>query len=94
MVNKTCPKCGGHRVQMSNERSKHGCLFFLLFSLYYIGWIFVKWGIAAFIFICYDWWMAIIKAIQKKGYIWQSKKWISGVKRTYYCHDCGYNFKA
>ena len=35
-VNKKCPKCGSEQVQLSNESSKHGCLFLILF-----GWIFL-----------------------------------------------------
>ena len=30
-VNKKCPKCGSENVQLSNESSKHGCLFLILF---------------------------------------------------------------
>ena len=54
----------------------------------------IKWIIGLMIFVLYDWWMAIIKACMGKGHVWQSKKWFSGVKRIFYCHDCGYNFKA
>ncbi|MDD3094382.1 MAG: hypothetical protein PHY13_07165 [Clostridia bacterium] len=93
-INRKCPKCGGMRVQMTNERSKHGCLFTILFGVYYLFLVLFKWIIGLCVFICYDWWMAIIKATSNKGHVWQSRKWFSGNKRAFYCHDCGYNFKA
>ena len=93
-VNRKCPRCGSTHVQMSNERSKHGCLFTLLFGIYYLFLLFFKWMIGFMLLICYDWWMAIVKNIMGKGHIWQCRKWFSGNKRTFYCHDCGYNFKA
>ncbi len=82
-MNKKCPKCGSAHVQMSEEKSKHGCLFTILFGIYYIMLVMFKWMIGLLILICYDWWMAIIKAVRKKGFVWQSKKWFSGKKRTY-----------
>ena len=45
------------------------------------------------VFMFYDWWMYIVKRIQKKGYVWIAKRFI-GLKKVYYCHDCGYNFRA
>ena len=53
-----------------------------------------KWIIGLLFFVLYDWWMAIIKGILGKGHVWQCRKWFAGTKRVYYCHDCGYNFKA
>lgn len=94
MLNKKCPKCGGEHVQLSNERSKHGCLMTIVFGIYYLMLVIVKWCIGAIVFICYDWWMALVKKQQKKGHVWQCRKWFSGNKRIYYCHDCGYNFRA
>ena len=35
-INRKCPKCGSTKVQLSNERSKHGCLFVILFGIWYI----------------------------------------------------------
>lgn len=93
-LNRTCPKCGGNHVQMSDEKSKHGCLWTLLFGVYYLIVLIFKWVIGFFILVFYDSWMSIVKKCQKKGYVWQSKKWFSGKKRVFYCHDCGYNFKA
>lgn len=93
-VNVKCPKCGDTRVQLSNESSKHGCLWAILFGIYYLCWIMIKWSIGLCIFICYDWWMAIVHKVNNKGHVWQSKKWFSGKKKIYYCHNCGYNFRA
>ncbi len=93
-INRKCPKCGGTNVQLSNERSKHGCLWFILLGWIYVFWIFIKWMIGLMVFCLFDWWMAIIYAVSKKGYVWQSKKFFSGSKRIYYCHNCGHNFKA
>lgn len=93
-VNRKCPKCGSNHVQLSNERSKHGCVWAILFGIYYFVWIMVKWMIGCFVFMFYDWWMAIIKACRGKGHVWRCKNWFSGKKRVFYCHDCGYNFKA
>lgn len=93
-LNRKCPKCGSTNVQLSNERSKHGCLFTLLFGVYYLIVVMFKWMIGLCVFALYDWWMAIIKKASGKGYVWQSKKWFSGKKQVWYCHDCGYNFRA
>ena len=93
-INPRCPKCGSHRVQLTNERSKHGCLWFLVFGFLYLIWIPIKWCIGLVIFILWDWWMAIIKALLIRGYVWKSKGWFTLTKKTYYCHDCGFNFRA
>ena len=93
-MNPQCPKCGSHRVQLTNERSKHGCLWFILFGWVYLIWLPIKWCFGLIIFFCIDWWMAIIKSCMGKGYVWKSKGCFSGKKRTYYCHDCSYNFKG
>lgn len=94
MINRKCPKCGGEHVQLSNERSKHGCLFTILFGFWYLGLVLIKWCIGLMVLCLYDWWMAILKKLQNKGHVWQCRKWLSGNKRIYYCHDCGHNFKA
>lgn len=93
-INVKCPKCGSNHVQLTNERSKHGCLWTILFGLYYLALVCVKWIIGICVLLFWDWWMAIIKAIMKKGYVWKYKGWFSSTKKTYYCHDCGYNFRA
>ena len=93
-INRKCPKCGSHRVQLSNESSKHGCLYLILFGIYYFFWLLFRYMIGFMIFILYDWWMAILHGITGKGHVWQSKRWFSNRRRLYYCHDCGYNFRA
>ena len=93
-INHKCPRCGSEYVQLTDEKSKHGCFWFLVFGALYVGWTMCKWVIGLLIFLLYDWWMAIIKACNNKGHVWQCRKWFAFTKRTYYCHDCGYNFKA
>ena len=92
-ANRKCPNCGSEKVQLSYISKNHGCLWFLLFGLFYVIWVMIKWIIGLIILICFDWWMAIIKESQEKGVVWESKKWFSGKTRVYYCHDCGYNFQ-
>ena len=93
-VNVKCPKCGDTRVQLSNEMSKHGCLWTFLFGIFYLFWIVIKWCIGLSIFAFYDWWMAIVHKSTGKGHVWQAKRWFSNRRRIYYCHNCGHNFRA
>ena len=93
-VNRKCPKCGSNHVMMVSDKSKHGCLWTILFGIYYIAWLLCKWCVGLMVFLCYDWWMFAIKKIQKKGHVWQCRKWFAMSKQVYYCHDCGYQFKA
>ena len=93
-INVKCPRCGSTRVQLSNEESKHGCFWFILFGFIYVFWIMIKWTIGLMIFCLYDCWAAIIHVCTGKGHVWQSKKWFSGRRKIYYCHDCGLNFRA
>ena len=93
-VNIKCPKCGSTKVQLSNEMSKHGCLYFVLFGLPYFIWLVCKWMIGMTIFMFYDWWMSIVHKASGKGHVWQSKRWFSNRRRIYFCHDCGHNFRA
>lgn len=93
-INARCPRCGSYHVQLSNEESKHGCLWTVLFGIYYVVWVLIKWIIGLMVFILYDWWAAIMHACMHKGHVWQCGKWFSGKRRIYYCHDCGHNFRA
>ena len=89
-----CPKCGSTKVQLSNVESSKGCIYFLVFGWIYLVLIPIKWciGIAVFAFI--DWWMAIVKKGQGKGYVYKCRRWFSGKRKMYYCHDCSHNFKG
>ena len=89
-----CPKCGSEKVQLTSESSKHGCLWLILFGWAYLILVFFKWIIGFAVLVCIDWWMAMIKKSKGKGYIWKSKRWFSGKRRTYYCHDCSHNFRG
>ena len=93
-LNQQCPKCGSTHVQLSNIENKHGCFWFIIFGLPYLFWVMIKWCIGCMVFMFFDWWMAIVKKSQGKGYVWKSKRWFSGRKKTYYCHDCSHNFKG
>ena len=93
-LNVKCPKCGSTKVQLSNESSKHGCLFTILFGFYYLGWLMIRWMIGFMILVCFDWWMAIIQAVRGNGYVWQGLRWFSNRRKVYFCHECGTNFRA
>lgn len=93
-INVKCPKCGSTHVQLSNEMNKHGCLWTLLFGVYYLAWLCVRFAIGCMVFFFYDWWMKILKTILRKGHVWQCKRWFSNRRKIYYCHNCGHNFRA
>ena len=93
-INKKCPKCGSSRVQLTDQTKRHGCLWLFLFGVYYVAWTFIKWIIGLLVLLLYDWWVAIIQACFGKQHIWRCRYWFTGVTRTFYCHDCGYNFRA
>ncbi|MBR5027062.1 hypothetical protein IKX64_00485 [Candidatus Saccharibacteria bacterium] len=50
--------------------------------------------VAVVVFIYWDWWFALIQKSRKKGYVWISKRIIENRSKIYYCHNCGYNFRA
>lgn len=93
-INAKCPRCGSTQVQLSNETSKHGCLWFLLFGWMYVIYVICRWVIGFYVFIFYDWWMALIKRASDKGHVWQSKRFFSTKSRLFYCHACGHNFRG
>lgn len=93
-INPKCPKCGGTKVQLSDEQNKHGCFFLILFGVFYFVWLLFRWTLGLAVLVCYDWWMALIKFWLKKGHVWQSRRLLSNRRRIYYCHDCGHNFRA
>lgn len=93
-LNRKCPRCGSSKVQLSNENKKHGILWLILFGIFYFIWWIIKASFALMVLICWDWWMAIIKKHQNKGYVWVSSRMIANSSKTYYCHNCGHNFKA
>jgi hypothetical protein len=92
--NQKCPKCGSNHVQLSNVQSKHGFFWFLIFGWVYLVLIPIKWCLGLLTILCIDWWMALIKKSQGKGYVWKGKRWFSGRKKMYYCHECHHNFKG
>lgn len=93
-VNVACPKCGSNKVQLSNVKSNHGLLKFIFFGIFYLMFILFKWMIGFFMLLFWDSWNSIIASTNKKGYVWQSRRWFGLNKRMYYCHECSYNFKG
>ena len=93
-LNVKCPKCGGTRAILTGEKKRHGCFWLVLFGIYYVIWTVIRWIIGLLVLILFDWWISIIKAIAHKGYVWRCKYWFSPWRRTYYCPDCGHNFRA
>lgn len=93
-LDRKCPKCGSTEVQLMSEKSKHGFIWLLIFGMFWLFWVACKWVVGFMILICWDWWMAIIKKNQGKGYIYASKGWFSGQKRLYFCHKCHHNFRG
>ena len=93
-LNPSCPKCGSGRVQLTVETRRHGCFWLVLFGVYYVLYIIFRWIIGLLVLLFYDWWAAIIHACMGRGHVWKCKYWFSGKRRTYYCHDCGYNFRG
>ena len=89
-----CPKCGSTHVQLSNVERSHGFLWFILFGWIYLIVLPIKWSIGLALLVCIDWWMAMLKASQNKGYVWKCARWFTGKKNTYYCHEFHYNFKG
>ena len=96
MINKLCPKCGSSRVQLSNEETHHHGFFWWLFFGWYAWSVYIccKWTIGLTVFLCWDIWAYIIDKIKGVGHVWQCRRFFSGKKRVYYCHDCGFNFRA
>lgn len=92
-LNKRCPQCNGTHVQLSDERRHHGCLWFLILGFYYVAFVFFKWILGIIVFFAFDIWMAIIMAILGRRYTFKSRILFRNKVRTYYCHDCGHNFR-
>lgn len=71
------PKCDSTEVQLSNESSKHGCFYIVIFGVWYFMFLMYKWTFGIMLLVCYDWWMAIVRKVSGKGHVWKSKKWLS-----------------
>lgn len=93
-INKKCPKCGSTKVQLSSEKSKHGFLWLILFGWLWLMWWFCKAMVALMVLMCWDWWYALVKQSQGKGYVWLSKRIIENKSQVYYCHECSHNFRG
>lgn len=93
-INPQCPRCGSNMAQLTKEESKHGCFYMFLFGIWYFMWIFIKWIFAFSLLVYLDWWLALICKLMGRGYVWKSKRLLSTKRRTYFCHNCGHNFKT
>ncbi len=81
-------------MQLTTDTGKHGCLYLFLFGWVYLAWLLLKWTLALLVLVYYDWWMALVKMLIGKRHIWVSLCMFSFRRKTYYCHSCGYNFRA
>lgn len=93
-INPKCPKCGSTKTKITTERNKHSFLWFVLFGWLWLFWWLCKAMAALMVLIYFDWWYAIIKKNQGKGYVWISKRIIQNSSRTYYCEKCHHNFRG
>lgn len=111
-MGKRCPKCGGYytSAQIVNKvdfKQGHGCLWFLLFGIWYLLWITVKWSMKYFIFLMYMCSFApifyVIALVNKKQY--RNPEWLTRLmqrrgrayNRTateFVCNQCGHHWKA
>ena len=94
--NRKCPNCGSENVllNVADEENANGCLWFFLFGIVYIFWVLAKWTVGLIILCTYDWWMALAKSREQKGYVWKSERWFSGKRKSYFCQDCSHYFKS
>lgn len=103
-----CNKCGSENmtVQVVNEnhyKKGHGCLFTVLFGIYYWTWLFIKWcckwSIYLLYLVFYASWAYPLAKFRKQNY--KKPEWISKIMRrtgkmynsgkTYaVCQDCGH----
>jgi len=93
-INPKCPNCGSKDVQLTTEMSKHSVLWFVLFGWLWLLWWLFKAMIALYVLILFDWWYAIIKKSQNKGYVWISKRIMQNRSKTYHCNKCKKNFRG
>ena len=93
-INKICPRCGSNKVELTHINKGYGCLFGIIFGFFYLILIvLIKWMIGLTILLVWDWWFAIVMKSSNKPYTWISKRFFFR-RNTYYCHECGNNFKA
>lgn len=93
-INPKCPKCGSSKVKLTAERSRHNLIWFIIFGFFWCIWWCLKAVLAFYVLIFFDWWFAIVKKNQGKGYVWLSKRILQNKSRLYYCTKCGHNFRG
>ena len=102
-----CEKCGSENmtaqvVATTKMKKGHGCLYTVLFGIFYWTWLVIKWCCKYCIALCYwiiaGWITAIVCAVQKKKFStpqWYKKmmrrkgKTYTDEKTIFICQDCG-----
>lgn len=93
LLNSRCPKCGSKYTELVQEKYREYPVWLVPFRVSFVAWVITRWLIGVFVFALYDWWVALIRVLMGKGHIWMSKKLFTIHKRTFYCHNCGQNFR-
>jgi DNA-directed RNA polymerase subunit RPC12/RpoP len=107
-----CKNCGSKNVttQVINEtsyRRGHGCLFTILFGIFYWAWLVVKWTLKLMIAILYlllaAWIMVIAAAASNRQF--KHPRWFKKMMQrkgkvyneqtmVFVCNNCGYRWDA
>ena len=88
----TCPKCGSENVKSEQKQAVHitvkkphnGCLWWLLLGWLYIIYIVIVYLIKAVYWVCFGWWIGIIKKHKAK---------VESQKIVHICQNCGYHWE-
>ncbi len=91
-LNSRCPRCGSENTQLSAETRTRGCLWLIAFGWYYVAFVALKWFVGVMLFLFIDWWLAIIFACIRRPYRWTCRRFFTGRRRYYFCHNCGHNY--
>ena len=88
-MRKTCPRCGSSHVRIVPDNESPFVVNRLNIAVAVMN-IFT--GI--FVFLVYDWWMAIVKKIRGEKHVWKCTVLMANRNGTGECLTCGYIFKA
>ena len=107
-----CNNCGSENMtatiqSTTSYKQGHGCLWTILFGLFYWTWLIIKWTFKYLIvflwYICVEWWRAIIVAISSKPYsrpqfiinlLRRRGKAYTDHQTMFICNNCGNRQKA
>ncbi len=93
LLNSNCPRCGSKHTELVQEKYREYPVWLAPFRVSVFAWIVTRWIMGIFAFVLYDWWVALIRSLMGKGHIWLSKKCFTIHERTFYCRNCGHNFR-